>query len=161
MLSTVVDPVTQRVVIASGRYRACVIGHLLLLALLTDGGLLDPDPSAGDSAWPGVFIFILSTLAVLVGRAARLGLVIDGEDVTTRGLCVSRRTPTSDVLQVEAVGYSGQMNWYGHSRFFRMLRLDLRDGQRDVPMVIAFGRQAHPLQQRANAALSEVRMGQA
>ncbi|WP_157622369.1 hypothetical protein [Nostocoides sp. Soil756] len=131
----------------------------MLLALMTLGGVVDPVPSVGGPAWPGLFILVI--LAVLIVRAARLGLVIERDDVTTRGLLVSRRTSTSDVLRVEADGYSGQLNWYGQSRFLRLLRLDLRDGQRDVPMVVAFGKRAHPLQQRANAALGEVRAKQA
>ncbi|HMM96808.1 hypothetical protein [Phycicoccus sp.] len=151
-------PGNQRVVIASGQYRACAIGVLVLLALMTLGGLVDPVPSVDGPAWPGLFIMVL--LAGMIVRAARLGLVIERDEVTTRGLLVSRRMSTSDVLHIEVVGYSGQLNWYGQSRFLRMLRLDLRDGERDVPMVVALGKGAHPLQQRANAALIEMRTKQ-
>lgn len=126
----------------------------MVFALMTLGGLVDPVPSAAGPAWPGLVIVVI--LAVLIGRAIRLGMVIDRDDVTTRGLLMSRNTPTSGVLRVEAVGYSGQLNWYGQSRSLRMLRLDLQEGHRDVPMVIAFSGRAHAIEQRANTALGEV-----
>lgn len=141
----------QRIVIASLWYRALVAGTLLILCLLTIGGIYDPVPSATGPKWPGWVI--AGILAALMVRSARLGVVIQHRTVTTRGFLRTRRVQTSRVERVTDIGYSGLINWGGESRTFRMLRLQLQDGERDLPMVVARPRTARLLAATATKAV--------
>ena len=145
--------VQQRTVIANLGYRVFVIAVLLFLALATLGGIYDPVPSAdgGGPAWPGWVI--IGILALLIVRSTRLGVVIERDNVTTRGFLWNRKISSSRVLTVEATGYSGLMNWGGESGMFTMLRLQLQGGERDLPMVMGRPKTVRRLAETATAAI--------
>jgi hypothetical protein len=97
---------------------------------------------------PGVLV--LGGLAVLVGRALRLGISIDDDDVTTRGWFRTRRFRRSAVTRVDGRGYSGLYNRFSSSRTFTMLVLTVDGREQDIQGVA--GRAA-----RTNDRLSELR----
>ena len=82
---------------------------------------------------PGVLI--LGSLAVLVGRALRLGIRIDDDSVTTRGWFRTRRFRRSAVTRVDGRGYSGLYNRFSSSRAFTMLVLTADGCEQEIPGV--------------------------
>jgi hypothetical protein len=82
-------------------------------------GMLErQDVAHGQDALPGVLA--LGSLAVLAGRALRLGISINDDELTTRGWLRTRRFRRSAITRVDGRGYSGFYNRSSSSRTFTM-----------------------------------------
>jgi hypothetical protein len=94
-------------------------------------GMLErQDVAHGQDALPGVLA--LGSLAVLAGRALRLGISINDDELTTRGWLRTRRFRRSAITRVDGRGYSGFYNRSSSSRTFTMLVLTVDGREQDI-----------------------------
>lgn len=132
--------------------RALYFGTWALSLGATLGGMFDPT-SGPDKAeiLPGI-VFVAAE-ALLMVRSLRLGLVIDDEHATSRGILRTRRFPRASVAKVRATGYSGTINWGATSGYFMMLKLRAAGNTIEVPHLIGPPNAVRRLANEAQAAL--------
>lgn len=136
----------------SGMARALYCGTWAVSLIATLGGMFDPT-SGPDAAeiLPGAFF--VAAEAALVIRSLRLGLVIDHDEVTSRGILRTRRFPRDSVTRVTPTGYSGTINWGATSGYFMMLKLRVAEKPIELPHLIGPPNALRRLTDEAQAAL--------
>ena len=132
--------------------RASYAGTWVLGLVATLGGMFDPTAGPDKAeVFPGI-VFVAAEI-VLILRSLRLGLVIDDELVTSRGILRTRSFPRGDVTRVRATGYSGTINWGATSGYFMMLKLRVAEKPVELPQLIGPPNAVRRLSGRAQAAL--------
>lgn len=141
-----------RVHVYSRMARTLYAGAWVIGLVATLGGMFDPT-SGPDKAevLPGA-VFVAAEVLLIV-RSLRLGLVIDDERVTSRGILRTRRFPRDSVTKVRPTGYSGTINWGATSRYFMMLKLRATGKPLEVPHLIGPPNAVRRLANEAQAAL--------
>ena len=79
--------------------------------------------------------------------------------ILVRSLFRSRRVQVERVRKVRSIGYSGLLNRSSQSRFFKMLQLDLNEGELDIPSVVGRSGFINDLADRINNWLAETPTG--
>jgi hypothetical protein len=106
-----------------------------LFAAASLGGIYDPvDRSVKGALRPGVLFVAIPILLALRGFA--VGVVVDGDEVKSRGWFRTRTIPRADVSAVRAVNYSGYWNRFGSSQLFFMLELKVVGSEVEIPTVV-------------------------
>lgn len=141
-----------RVHVYSRMARALYAGAWVIGLVATLGGMFDPTSGPDEAeVLPGA-VFVAAEV-VLIVRSLRLGLVIDDERVTSRGILRTRRFRRDSVTKVRATGYSGTINWGATSGYFMMLKLRVAEKPIEVPHLIGPPNAVRRLASEAQVAL--------
>lgn len=141
-----------RVNVYSRMARTLYAGTWVIGLVATLGGMFDPTSGPDEAeVLPGA-LFVAAEVLLIV-RSLRLGLVIDDERVTSRGILRTRRFPRDSVTKVRATGYSSTINWGATSGYFMMLKLRVAEKSIEVPHLIGPPNAVHRLASEAQVAL--------
>ena len=142
----------RRVHVYSRMARALYAGAWVIGLGATLGGMFDPTPGADRAEiFPGLLFVALEVL--LIVRSLRIGLLIDDDQVSSRGILRTRRFPRDSVTKVRPTGYSGTINWGATSGYFKMLKLRAAGNPVEVPHLIGPPNAVRRLANEAQAAL--------
>lgn len=138
--------------VSSGVARTLYSGTWVVGLLATLGGMFDPTSGPDDAEiFPGAFF--VAAEAVLIVRSLRIGLVIDHDEVTSRGILRTRRFPRSSVKRIKATGYSGLINWGATSNLLLMLKVRANERSIELPHLIGPPNAVRKLSAKAQSAL--------
>lgn len=120
--------------------------------LATLGGIFDPAPGPDEpNLWPGALL--LTSEAALLIRSLRLGLTIDDERVTSRGILRTRRFPRGSITRVKTTGYSGLVYGATTSGWWGMLKIRNSGRWVDLPQTVGPPNASKQLEAAAQQAL--------
>lgn len=131
--------------------RALYCGTWLIGLLATLGGMFDPTAGPDEAeVFPGALFVAIE--AVLIVRSLRIGLVIEDDKISSRGILRTRHHPRNSVIRIKPTGYSGIINWGATSALFLMLKLQVGKRTIELPQLIGPPNAVRPLAAKAQAA---------